>query len=219
MMRVTELKKTHAGMRAPTLDGVSLEVPAGAIVALLGKSGAGKSTFLSCVAGLARFDGGSVEAGSVRVSGGQDPSPLLGHVGLVFQSLELFPHLDVLGNLTLAPVRAKGEPRAEAAARARALLGELELADKADASVVALSGGQRQRVANARALMLSPDVLLYDEPTSALDAELKNEVRRAIVGVKERRNAAQLIVTHDEGFARDVADRVLVLDAGRIVAR
>jgi ABC-type polar amino acid transport system ATPase subunit len=219
MMRVTDLKKTHAGQSAPTLQGVSLEVPAGRIVALLGKSGAGKSTFLSCVAGLSRFDAGCVEAGTIRVQGGADPSPLLGHVGLVFQSLELFPHLDVLDNLTLAPLRARGIARSVAEKRAASLLAELDLADKLRASPSALSGGQRQRVAIARALMIEPDVLLYDEPTSALDPELKAEVQRAILRVRERTQAAQLVVTHDEAFARSIADQVLVLEKGEVVTR
>jgi ABC-type polar amino acid transport system ATPase subunit len=140
---------------------------------------------------------------------------LLGKVGLVFQSFELFPHLSVLDNLTLAPRVAQRRPRAEAEAKARALLADLGLADKADAHPEALSGGQRQRVAIARALAVEPRVLLHDEPTSALDPSLKQEIGRTLRRVA-RSGVTQILVTHDVEVAREAADLVYVLEAGRV---
>ena len=218
MMRVESLTKTHPGADAPTLRDLSLDAPAGALLAILGRSGAGKSTLLRCACGLDGFDAGSIEVEGARVVGGGDPAPLLGKVGMVFQSLELFPHLRVLDNLVLAPVRAGGVERAAARARACDLLRDLELPDKERAFPSALSGGQRQRVAIARALMVEPKVLLYDEPTSALDPALKAEVRRAIERVAERNGTTQLVVTHDESLATGLTRSVYVLEEGTLRA-
>src|SRR4029453_14424351 len=168
MMRVDSLTKTHPGADAPTLRGLSLDAPAGALVAILGRSGAGKATFLRCACGLDGFDAGSIEVDGPRIEGGADPAPLLGKVGMVFQSLELFPHLRVIDNLLLAPLRARRSNSATANARPRDLLRDLELGDKERVFPASLSGGQRQRVAIAPALMVEPKVLLYDEPTRAL---------------------------------------------------
>jgi len=214
MMRIAGLVKTHPGASAPTLCGVSLDAPAGALVAILGPSGAGKSTLLRCACGLDPFDAGSIEVGGTRVAGGTDPAPLLGKVGMVFQSLELFPHLRVIDNLLLAPLRAHRHPAAAARARASDLLRDLDLPDKERVFPAALSGGQRQRVAIARALMVEPEVLLYDEPTSALDPALKAEVRRAIERVAEHNGTTQLVVTHDEALASGLTRAVYVLEAG-----
>jgi ABC-type polar amino acid transport system ATPase subunit len=216
MIRVSGLTKTHPGAAAPTLRDLSFEARAGALVAILGRSGAGKSTLLRCACGLDRFDAGAIEVDGTRVAGGADPTPLLGRVGLVFQSLELFPHLRVIDNLVLAPVRARAADPAEARERASALLRDLDLPDKERAFPAALSGGQRQRVAIARALMVEPKVLLYDEPTSALDPALKAEVRRAIERVAERNGTTQLVVTHDESFAGAVTRSVYVLESGAL---
>ena len=218
MMRVEALTKTHPGASAPTLRGLSLDAPAGALVAILGKSGAGKSTLLRCACGIDPFESGAIEVEGTRVEGGTDPAPLLGKVGMVFQSLELFPHLRVIDNLVLAPIRARGDGAAAAHARASELLRDLELPDKERAYPSALSGGQRQRVAIARALMVEPKVLLYDEPTSALDPALKAEVRRAIERVAERNGTTQLVVTHDESLATGLTRTVFVLEAGTLRA-
>lgn len=183
---------------------------------VLGRSGAGKTTLLRCLSGLDPFERGVIEVAGVRAAGGQPSTALRGKVGLVFQTLELFPHLSVLDNCVLAPIRVLGMTRQEAIARATALLGDLELADKAVAHPEALSGGQRQRVAIARALMVEPRVLLYDEPTSSLDPSLKMEVHRTLARVAERTGMTQVVVTHDEHLARDVASAVYALEDGRL---
>ncbi len=216
MMRVDSLTKTHPGAGAPTLRGLSLDAPAGALVAILGRSGAGKSTFLRCACGLDGFDAGSIEVDGTRIEGGADPAPLLGKVGMVFQSLELFPHLRVIDNLLLAPLRARRSDSATAHARASDLLRDLELGDKERVFPASLSGGQRQRVAIARALMVEPKVLLYDEPTSALDLALKAEVRRTIERVAERNGTTQVVVTHDEALATSLTRSVYVLEHGTL---
>jgi len=216
-IRVIDLEKRHPGSGAPALRGLSLHVPAGKVASVLGKSGAGKTTLLRCLVGLDPFDGGSIEIDGTTVEAGPQPRArgMLGRVGLVFQSFELFPHLSVLDNCTLAPMRARGKTREKAEERALELLEQLGLADKAGAFPEALSGGQRQRVAIARALATEPRVLLYDEPTSALDPSLKQEVGRSL-----RRVAAtgitQILVTHDLEVAREASDVVFVLEAGKV---
>jgi ABC-type polar amino acid transport system ATPase subunit len=214
-IRVIDLEKRHRGSSAPALCGLSLHVPAGQVASVIGKSGAGKSTLLRCLVGLDPFDAGTVEIDGTTIAAGGDARGLLGRVGLVFQSFELFPHLSVLDNCTLAPVRAHQKTRADAEKLALDLLDRLGLADKARAFPEALSGGQRQRVAIARALAVEPRVLLYDEPTSALDPSLKQEVSRSL-----RRVAAtgitQILVTHDLDVAREASDVVFVLEAGKV---
>lgn len=215
-IRVVDLWRTHPGAAGPTLRGLSLEVAEGALVVVLGRSGAGKTTFLRCLSGLDPFDRGSIDVGGVHAVGGATATALRGKVGLVFQTLELFPHLSVLDNCVLAPIHVLGVARQAAIARATALLGDLDLGDKTDAHPEALSGGQRQRVAIARALMVEPRVVLYDEPTSALDPSLKMEVNRTLARVAERTGMTQVVVTHDEYFARDVASAVYALEEGRL---
>jgi ABC-type polar amino acid transport system ATPase subunit len=217
---VRDLEKSHPGSGAPALAGLSMSIAGGQIASVLGRSGAGKTTLLRCLVGLDPFDKGSIAIEDVTVQGGardqrEALARLAGRVGLVFQSFELFPHLSVMDNLTLAPVVVKREARASAADRARALLEQLGLGDKADAFPEALSGGQRQRVAIARALAMQPRVLLYDEPTSALDPSLKQEVARTLRRVAET-GITQILVTHDIQVARDASDLVFVLDKGRV---
>jgi ABC-type polar amino acid transport system ATPase subunit len=215
MIKVTDLEKRYDGARAQALAGVSLQVAKGSVASVLGKSGAGKTTLLRCLVGLDPFDGGSIEIDGTTVRARADIRALLGKVGLVFQSFELFPHLSVLDNCTLAPVRARGKTQAAAERHALELLGELGLADKAREFPEALSGGQRQRVAIARALAVEPRVLLYDEPTSALDPSLKQEVTRSVRKVAGT-GVTQILVTHDLDVAREASDIVFVLEAGKV---
>jgi ABC-type polar amino acid transport system ATPase subunit len=224
-IHVRDLEHWHPGASAPTLLSVSFAVPAGALAVILGPSGAGKTTLLRCLAGLESFRRGAIEIDELRVVAGyghaltqrEMQAQLRGKVGLVFQSLELFPHLSALENCMLAPLRVKHLARAEAEARARALLAGLGLADKAEAFPQHLSGGQRQRVAIARALAMEPRVLLYDEPTSALDAALRHEVVETLRRVRAT-GMTQIIVTHDAELTRAAADLVLGIEGGRITA-
>jgi ABC-type polar amino acid transport system ATPase subunit len=218
-IKVIELEKCYPGSGVPALRGLSLEVPEGKVAAVLGRSGAGKTTLLRCLVGLDPFDSGAIEVAGQRVgptstNGTEGPS-LLGHVGLVFQSFELFPHLSVIANCVLAPLTVRNEPRSAAETRALTLLEQLGLGDKANAHPEELSGGQKQRVAIARALCMQPRVLLYDEPTSALDPSLKHEVGRTLRRVAET-GVTQIVVTHDLPVARDAADIVFVLDGGKV---
>lgn len=215
-IRVVDLWKTHSGAARPTLQGLCLDVAEGSLVVVLGRSGAGKTTLLRCLSGLEPFDRGAIDVAGVHVVGGDSSAALRGKVGLVFQTLELFPHLSVLDNCVLAPIHVLAMTRQDAITRATALLGDLDLTEKASAHPEALSGGQRQRVAIARALMVEPRVLLYDEPTSALDPSLKIEVHRTLARVAERTGMTQVVVTHDEYLARDVASAVYALEDGRL---
>jgi ABC-type polar amino acid transport system ATPase subunit len=217
VIRVQSIEKHYRGAAAPTLRGVSFEVPRGELAAVLGMSGAGKSTLLRCLCGLESFDRGTIAVEDLIIQGGAtSPAALRGRVGLVFQSLELFPHLSVLDNCTLAPVRVKRTAKPAAEKLALELLDQLGLADKAAAWPDHLSGGQRQRVAIARALAMEPRVLLYDEPTSALDPSLKREVAETLKRVRAT-GVTQVVVTHDVWLAREAAEQICVLDAGRIV--
>jgi ABC-type polar amino acid transport system ATPase subunit len=222
VIEVEDLGKRYAG--GVVLDGVSFSVPAGGTAAVLGKSGAGKSTLLRCLVGLEHFDRGTITVERDQVHGLdrvdkatqlREQLALRGRVGLVFQSFELFPHMTVLENCTLAPIQVRGLARDAAATEARRLLEQLGLEGKERAFPDHLSGGQRQRVAIARALCMGPRVLLYDEPTSALDPSLKQEVRDTIVAVGKT-GVTQVIVTHDVQLAHDAAAQVFSLVAGRI---
>ncbi|WP_322015573.1 amino acid ABC transporter permease/ATP-binding protein [Paraburkholderia sp. J12] len=208
------------------LDNVSLTVPSGSVTVILGQSGSGKSTLLRTINHLERVDDGFIDIDGELVGYRRegrtlyelDESEVLrrrADVGMVFQSFNLFPHLSVLDNLIEAPLAA-GVPRAEAQAEARALLARVGLEGKADAWPRQLSGGQQQRVAIARALALKPKVLLFDEPTSALDPELVNEVLDVIRQLA-RSGTTLIVVTHEIGFAREVADTVVFMDGGSIV--
>ncbi len=215
MITVEKLSKRHPGAKAPTLHDLSFSVDAGRIAALLGKSGAGKSTLLRCLSGLDGFDNGSIVVDGVTVAG-HDVSALRGRVGFVFQSLELFPHLTVLENCTLAPVVVQGSVKEAAQQKARELLKSLHVDVDDNAHPESLSGGQRQRVAIVRALMMEPRVLLYDEPTSALDPSLKAEVGKTLKEVAERTGMTQLVVTHDPSWANEVCDDVFHLVGGTL---
>ena len=212
-LRIAGLGRSVGNPRRRVLDDVSLEVGAGEVAVVVGPSGSGKSTLLRCLAGLERFDAGAVVLGTLEVGPSSRPT-LLGQVGLVFQSMELFPHLRVLENCTLAP-GLRGDVGAER--RATELLGRLGLGDRLTAWPQALSGGERQRVAIARALVCQPAALLWDEPTSALDPERKREVASHVEEVAAR-GIPQIVVTHDAELAGALRARRYALEKGRLRA-
>jgi polar amino acid transport system ATP-binding protein len=196
------------------LRGVDLYVNEHQVVSLIGASGSGKSTLLRCINGLEPIDGGEIRIEDERVTGrGVDLNWLRQEVGIVFQSFNLFPHMTVLDNVTLAPVKVLKLPKAYARERAMALLSRIGLEDKATEYPDRLSGGQQQRVAIVRALAMGPRVLLLDEITSALDPELVSEVLNIVRGLAEE-GMTMLLATHEMGFAREVSSKVCFLDAG-----
>ena len=221
---VKDLVRHYDGNPTPTLNGMSFDLPAGTLTALLGRSGAGKSTMLRCVMGLESFETGSIDVDGVIVRGTKESSPeerkkaiaeSRRRLGLVFQSFELFPHLTALENCVLAPMHAKKESRSVVEKRARELLCQLGLEPRLNAFPEQLSGGQKQRVAIARALAMEPRVLLYDEPTSALDPSMKNEVLQTLKRI-DASGVTQVVVTHDLQLARGV-EHVCILDHGVVI--
>ncbi len=218
MTAVVEVRGvTKAYGDTPVLRGIDLRLEEHQAIALIGASGSGKSTLLRCVALLEAIDDGDVLLdGEVITDPAVDPVAARRRLGMVFQAFNLFPHLSVLDNVLLAPVRVHGVPRAEAAERALALLERFGLRDRQDVRPDRLSGGQQQRVAIVRALATHPRALLLDEVTSALDPELVGEVL-ALVRELKAEGQTLLIATHEMGFAREVADRVCFLHDGRIL--
>jgi polar amino acid transport system ATP-binding protein len=199
------------------LDGIDLEVDTGEVLVIIGRSGSGKSTLLRCVNLLEPLDSGSIHFEGEEITGrGVDVTSVRQRIGMVFQQFNLFPHLKVIDNLTLAVRRIRREPRERAEARAHELLRVVGLAEKADQHPHQLSGGQQQRVAIARALMMSPHVMLFDEVTSALDPELVGEVLVVMRDLAQT-GMTMLVVTHEMQFAREVGDRLVFMDGGRIV--
>ncbi len=218
MLRVRDLEHAYAAVAAPTFTAISFEVAAGGLATIAGASGAGKTTLLRCLAGLEPFRRGAVELPALRVVAGDGAGRrphlrLRGHVGLVFQSLELFPHLSALENCVLAPIRARRLARPDAERRVRALLEELGLGGRADDFPARLSGGQRQRVAIARAFLKDAPVLILDEATSHLDAVNEAVVRQALDALARGRTT--LVIAHRLSTVRD-ADPIAVLHEGRI---
>jgi ABC-type polar amino acid transport system ATPase subunit len=204
------------------LDGASLSVERGDFVALLGESGGGKTTLLRAIAGLVRFHGGAIDVDGVRLGPGPLPTgpaarDLRGKVGLVFQGANLFGHLDVLRNVTLAPLHVLGLGAGEAGERARGLLAILGLSGRTDAFPSELSGGEAQRVAIARALAMEPPLLLMDEPTAALDPGRRRELGEQLLALNAR-GATLLMATHDLEFASAFGRRTVVLAEGRIAS-
>jgi polar amino acid transport system ATP-binding protein len=199
------------------LDDLDLTVAEHEVVALIGASGSGKSTLLRCLNLLTEIDDGTIHLDGEEIT---DPrvnrDRVRQRIGMVFQSFNLFPHMSVLDNVTLAPTRVHRRPAAEARAQAVEWLGRVGLGDKADSYPDRLSGGQQQRVAIVRALVNSPRLLLLDEVTSALDPELVGEVLTMIRGLKSD-GMTMVLATHEMGFARDVADKVVFLDGGRVL--
>ena len=198
------------------LDGVDLSVSRGEVIVIAGPSGSGKSTMLRCVNGLETVDDGEVRFDGEPVTTGKALSQLRAQIGFVFQQFHLFPHMTVLQNITLAPVKVKGIAADQARAAAHQLLERVGIAEKADQFPADLSGGQQQRVAIARALAMDPQLMLFDEPTSALDPEMIREVLDVMRDLA-RDGMTMLVVTHEMGFAREVCDRLVFIDGGLIV--
>jgi len=214
-LRLEGVRKSFGSVEV--LRGVDLDVGEHEVVCLIGASGSGKSTLLRCVNLLERIDAGRIFLeGDEITRRGVDVNAVRRRVGIVFQAFNLFPHMTVLGNVSLAPIKVLKQGRAAAEANARELLARFGLAEKADDYPDRLSGGQQQRVAIVRALAMDPDVLLLDEITSALDPELVAEVLDVIRGLAEQ-GMTMVIATHEMSFARDIADRVSFLDEGRIL--
>ncbi|ELQ6216877.1 L-cystine ABC transporter ATP-binding protein TcyN [Cronobacter dublinensis] len=205
------------------LHGIDLQVQTGEVVAIIGPSGSGKTTLLRSINLLEQPESGTVRVGDILIDTAKSAREQRGmvralrqQVGFVFQSFNLFPHRTVLENIIEGPVIVKGEPKAEATARARELLAKVGLSGKENSYPKRLSGGQQQRVAIARALAMRPEVILFDEPTSALDPELVGEVLNTIRQLAQEKRT-MVIVTHEMSFARDVADRAIFMDQGKIV--
>ncbi len=215
MIALRDVSKWYGGFRA--LDGCSLEVRKGEVVVVCGPSGSGKSTLIKCVNGLEPFQGGGIVVDGISVGApGTDLPRLRARVGMVFQHFELFPHMTVLENLSVAQVKVLGRNRDEAQERGRKLLERVGLSAHAAKHPGQLSGGQQQRVAIARALAMDPICMLFDEPTSALDPEMINEVLDVMVELA-REGMTMMVVTHEMGFASKVAHRVIFMDEGRIL--
>ena len=212
MIDVKGLKKNYGGLQV--LKGVDLTINKGDCVVLVGPSGCGKSTFLRCLTRLEEPTGGTVELDGTEVTE-KDIDTIRARMGMVFQHFNLFPHLTVKKNITLAPVRLGRMSQQAADARAMELLQRIGLADKADTYPNMLSGGQKQRIAIVRALAMDPEVLLFDEPTSALDPEMVGEVLELMKELA-RDGMTMVVVTHEMGFAREVANRVIFIDEGVI---
>jgi polar amino acid transport system ATP-binding protein len=199
------------------LDGVDLDIAEGTVTCLIGASGSGKSTLMRCLNLLEPIDGGTILLDGVDISEpGIDPDPIRRRIGMVFQSFNLFPHLSVVDNVAIGPRRVLGSGRAESRSAAVGLLERFGLAEHATAYPDQLSGGQQQRVAIARSMAMAPDVLLLDEITSALDPELVGEVLDVVRDLRDG-GMTMIMATHEMGFAREIADRVCFLDAGRII--
>lgn len=212
---VKNLKKNFGSLEV--LKDISLEVTEGEVVVLIGPSGSGKSTLLRCLNQLEKVTSGQIVVDGCDVTDKHtDINKVRENIGMVFQHFNLFNHLNVLKNMTLAPVHLKTLSKEEAKEKALQLLARVGLADRAEAFPSQLSGGQKQRVAIARALEMNPDIMLFDEPTSALDPEMVGEVL-AVMKELARDGMTMVVVTHEIGFAREVADRVIFMEGGYIV--
>lgn len=200
ILEMKDIVKDYSGFKA--VDHVDFSLHKGEIVAIIGPSGSGKSTLLRCINGLNTITSGEID--------------LEGETGMVFQHFNLFPHMTCLENITYAPIKVKKIPKEQAVARAKDLLKMVGLESKADVYPAHISGGQKQRVAIARALAMDPDVMLFDEPTSALDPEITGEVLNVMKQLAEK-HTTMIVVTHEMGFAKEVADRVVFMSDGKIV--
>jgi glutamate/aspartate transport system ATP-binding protein len=215
MIEISHVSKSYGSFQV--LKDCSASVARGEVVVICGPSGSGKSTLIKTVNGLERIDAGEIHVGGFRLAPDvTNVAALRRSVGMVFQSFELFPHLTVLSNVTIAQTKVLKRSRAVAEEKARSLLARVGLSGHITKYPAQLSGGQQQRVAIARALALDPEVMLFDEPTSALDPEMVNEVLDVMTGLA-RQGMTMVCVTHEMGFARSVANRVLFMDGGEIV--
>ena len=214
MLEIQSVRKSFG--KHEVLRGIDLAVGEHEVIALIGASGSGKSTLLRCVNLLEPIDAGRIELGGTDITRTRDVNAVRRRIGIVFQAFNLFPHMTVLRNVTLAPRDALGLSRREAEERALALLDRFGLAEKRDAYPDRLSGGQQQRVAIVRALAMQPELMLFDEVTSALDPELVAEVLEVIRELAAG-GMTMVLATHEMSFARDIANRVCFLDAGRIL--
>lgn len=217
IISVKDLKKHYNGGEVKALDGVTTDIKKGEVVVVIGPSGSGKSTFLRSLNLLERPTGGTITfEGRDITDSSTNINKLRQKMGMVFQHFNLFPHLTVLRNMTIAPTKLHGLSKKDAEKKALELLEKVGLKDRANAYPSQLSGGQKQRIAIVRALAMTPDVMLFDEPTSALDPEMVGEVLEVM---KDLANAGMTMVcvTHEMGFAREVATRVIFMDCGRII--
>ena len=214
MIQIRDLHKSFGDLHI--LQGIDLDVQKSEVVVVIGPSGSGKSTLLRCVNYLEVPTSGTVTIDGQTIDPEVNINTVRAEVGMVFQHFNLFPHMSVLHNITLAPIRVRGMSRFEAEKIAMELLKRVGLSEKANAFPAELSGGQQQRVAIARALAMNPKIMLFDEPTSALDPEMVNEVLEVMKSLAES-GMTMMIVTHEMGFARQVADRVLFVDGGHII--
>ena len=214
-IHVSQLRKSFKKLEV--LKGVSVDIYEGEVVVIIGPSGSGKSTFLRCLNRLEESSGGEIRVDGIDITDSKvNINQVREGVGMVFQHFNLFANMNVLRNLMLAPVDLKKCSREEARAQAMAMLERVGLSDKAEAYPQQLSGGQKQRVAIARALCMKPDIMLFDEPTSALDPEMVGEVLEVMKELA-REGMTMVVVTHEMGFAREVADRVMFMDDGQIL--
>ncbi len=215
VIRVNRLTKQFG--QVSVLRGIDCAINASEVVCIIGPSGCGKSTFLRCLNGLEEASGGEVLVNGISVHDPKtDVDALRSEIGMVFQRFNLFPHKTVLENIALAPTKVRGLTAAQAQARAEELLAKVGLSEKINAYPNQLSGGQQQRVAIARALAMQPRIMLFDEPTSALDPEMVGEVLSVMQALAEE-GMTMVVVTHEMGFARQVANRVLFIDEGQII--
>lgn len=212
---VKDLKKSFG--KNEVLKGIDLTVNSGEVVCIIGPSGSGKSTLLRCLNRLEEINGGNIIINDHDITSTDvDINKVRENIGMVFQHFNLFPHLSVLENITLAPTQLNKYAQEEAKTKALELLSQVGLSDKADAYPNSLSGGQKQRVAIARALAMNPNIMLFDEPTSALDPEMVGDVLNVMKELASLR-MTMIVVTHEMGFAREMGDRVIFMDGGYIV--
>ncbi|MFJ3054027.1 amino acid ABC transporter ATP-binding protein [Pseudomonas nitroreducens] len=214
IIQVKRMSKHYGEFQA--LYGINLDVVEGEVVVILGPSGSGKSTLIRCINLLENYQQGDILVAGERVETGSRLAYIRSEVGMVFQGFNLYPHLSVLDNVALAPIRVRKMSRRDAHARARVLLEKVGMASHAHKLPGQLSGGQQQRVAIARTMAMEPKVILFDEPTSALDPEMVGEVLDVMQALA-RTGVTMIVVTHEMGFARRVADRVIFMESGRIV--